>query len=121
MSIIREIPKLNPSLEHFLEHTRHKTYDARSMIIHEGDVSKCLYYIIESSVSALAENESGDEMLRAAHPADEVRQNLNTRRNNTSTCRSDFSRELMPQISYIAKALRAQRLPRFGRCDISCE
>jgi CRP/FNR family cyclic AMP-dependent transcriptional regulator len=65
MSIIREIPKLNPTLEHFLEHTRHKTYDARSMIIHEGDVSKCLYYIIEGSVSVLAENESGDEIILA--------------------------------------------------------
>ena len=65
MSIIREIPKLNPTLENFLEHSHRKTYDARKIIIHEGDVSNSLYYIIEGSVNVQAENESGDEIILA--------------------------------------------------------
>jgi CRP/FNR family cyclic AMP-dependent transcriptional regulator len=65
MSIIREIPKLNPTLENFLKFSHHKTYDAKTIIIHEGDVSDCLYYIIEGSVSVQAENESGDEIILA--------------------------------------------------------
>ena len=65
MSIIREIPKLNPSLEKLLKHAHRKTYAARKIIIHEGDVSDSLYYIIEGSVSVQAENESGDEIILA--------------------------------------------------------
>ncbi|MGB5275668.1 MAG: cAMP-activated global transcriptional regulator CRP [Gammaproteobacteria bacterium] len=65
MSITREIPKLNPTLESFLKHTRHKSYDAKTVIIHEGDASNCLYYIIQGSVSVQAENESGDEIILA--------------------------------------------------------
>ncbi len=65
MSIIREIPKLNPTLENLLKHSRRKTYDAKKIIIHEGDVSNSLYYIIEGSVSVQAENETGDEIILA--------------------------------------------------------
>ena len=65
MSIIREIPKLNPTLENLLKHSHRKTYDAKKIIIHEGDVSNSLYYIIEGSVSVQAENESGDEIILA--------------------------------------------------------
>ncbi len=65
MSIIREIPKLNPSLEHLLKYTHRKSYAAKKIIIHEGDVSSSLYYIIDGSVSVLAENESGDEIILA--------------------------------------------------------
>jgi len=65
MSIIREIPKLNPTLENFLKHAHRKTYDAKKIIIHEGDISDSLYYIIEGSVSVQAENETGDEIILA--------------------------------------------------------
>ena len=65
MSIIREIPKLNPSLENFLKHAHRKTHDAKKTIIHEGDVSDSLYYIIEGSVNVQAENEAGDEIILA--------------------------------------------------------
>ena len=65
MSIVREIPKLNPSLENLLKHSHHKTYAAKQIIIHEGDVPDSLYYIIEGSVSVQAENESGDEIILA--------------------------------------------------------
>ena len=65
MSIIRELPKLNPTLENFLKHAHRKTFDAKKIIIHEGDVSDSLYYIIEGSVNVQAENEAGDEIILA--------------------------------------------------------
>ena len=65
MSIIREIPQLDPSLENFLKHAHRKTYDAKTTIIHEGDISDSLYYIIEGSVNVQAENEAGDEIILA--------------------------------------------------------
>ena len=65
MSIRREIPKLNPTLENFLKHSHHRSYDAKAVIIHEGDASNCLYYIIQGSVSVQAENETGDEIILA--------------------------------------------------------
>ena len=65
MSIIREIPELNPTLENFLKHARRKTYDARKIIIHEGDIPNSLYYIIEGAVNVQAENEAGDEIILA--------------------------------------------------------
>ncbi len=65
MSIIREIPELNPTLEKFLKQSHRKSYDAKKIIIHEGDVSDSLYYIIEGSVNVQAENESGDEIILA--------------------------------------------------------
>lgn len=65
MNIIREIPKLNPSLEHLLKHAHRKNYDSKNVIIHEGDTSDSLYYIIEGSVNVQAENENGDEIILA--------------------------------------------------------
>ena len=65
MSIIREIPALNPSLEHLLKLSHRKSYKAKKIIIHEGDVSNSLYYIIEGSVSVLAEGENGEEIILA--------------------------------------------------------
>ncbi|PCI09071.1 MAG: cAMP-activated global transcriptional regulator CRP [Gammaproteobacteria bacterium] len=65
MSIVREIPTLNPSLEHLLKHSHQKTYSAKKVIIHEGDVSNSLYYIIEGSVSVQTESETGEEIILA--------------------------------------------------------
>lgn len=65
MSIIREIPRLNPSLEHLLKHAHRKNYRVKQVIIHEGDVPDTLYYIISGSVNVLAENELGDEIILA--------------------------------------------------------
>lgn len=65
MSIVQEKPTPNPSLEHLLKNSHRKRYDAKKVIIHEGDVSESLYYIIEGSVSVQAENESGDEIILA--------------------------------------------------------
>jgi CRP/FNR family transcriptional regulator, cyclic AMP receptor protein len=65
MSIVREIPTLNPSLEHLLKFAHRKSYSAKDIIIHEGDISSSLYYIIEGSVSVLAESENGEEIILA--------------------------------------------------------
>lgn len=65
MSIIRQIPTLNPSLERLLKLAHQKNYKAKQIIIHEGDVPESLYYIIEGSVSVQAENDSGDEVILA--------------------------------------------------------
>jgi len=65
MSIVREIPTLNPSLEHLLKFAHRKSYNAKEIIIHEGDASSSLYYIIEGSVSVLAESENGEEIILA--------------------------------------------------------
>ena len=65
MNIVREIPVLNPSLEHMLKLAHHKSYKAKKNIIHEGDVSSSLYYIIKGSVSVLAESETGEEIILA--------------------------------------------------------
>ena len=65
MSIIRDIPTPNLSLEKLLGHAHKKTHQAKSVIIHEGDDSKSLYYIIEGSLSVQAESESGEEIILA--------------------------------------------------------
>ena len=65
MSIIRTIPKVNPSIEHMLKYAHRKQYNAKEIIIHEGDVSESLYYIIEGSVSVQVENDIGDEIILA--------------------------------------------------------
>ncbi len=65
MSTVREIPTLNPSLEHLLKFSHRKSYTAKEIIIHQGDVPSSLYYIIAGSVSVLAESESGEEIILA--------------------------------------------------------
>ena len=65
MSIVREIPALNPSLEKLLKFSHRKSYNAKQTIINEGDVSSSLYYIIEGSVSVLAESDNGEEIILA--------------------------------------------------------
>ena len=65
MNIVREIPTLNPSLEYLLKFSHRKSYNAKKIIIREGDVSSSLYYIIEGSASVLAEGENGEEIILA--------------------------------------------------------
>ena len=65
MSIVRQIPALNPSLENLLKLSHRKSYQAKETIIREGDESSSLYYIIEGSVSVLAESDNGEEIILA--------------------------------------------------------
>lgn len=61
----RQIPKPDPAIERFLEHSHMKTYPGRSVIIHAGDVPDTLYYITQGSVSVMIEDNNGHEMVMA--------------------------------------------------------
>jgi CRP/FNR family cyclic AMP-dependent transcriptional regulator len=59
------IPRANPALDSFLHHCHVKKYAARSTIIHAGDESETLYYIIEGSVSVVIEDGDSNEIILA--------------------------------------------------------
>ena len=59
------VPRENQVLENFLHHCHVKKYAARSTIIHAGDKSETLYYIIDGSVSVVIEDEDSNEMVLA--------------------------------------------------------
>ena len=65
MSLLPKVDNSNPSLDLFLNHCHRKTYPAKKNIIHEGDNPHSLYYIIKGSVSVLAENDDGAEIILA--------------------------------------------------------
>jgi CRP/FNR family transcriptional regulator, cyclic AMP receptor protein len=63
--ITKVVPQENRALENFLRHCHSKTYAAHSTIIHAGDDSETLYYIIEGSVSVVIEDEDCNEIVLA--------------------------------------------------------
>ena len=63
--ITKVVPRQNPALDNFLRHCHAKKYSARSTIIHAGDESDTLYYIIEGSVSVVIEDEDCNEIVLA--------------------------------------------------------
>ena len=63
--ITKLVPRQNPALDNFLHHCHVKKYAARSTIIHAGDESETLYYIIEGSVSVVIEDEDCNEIVLA--------------------------------------------------------
>ena len=63
--VIQEAPRDNPALDNFLRHCHTKKYSARSTIIHAGDESVTLYYIIEGSVSVVIEDSDSNEIVLA--------------------------------------------------------
>jgi len=63
--ITKVIPRQNPALDNFLRHCHSKRYAARSTIIHAGDESETLYYIIDGSVSVVIEDEDCNEIVLA--------------------------------------------------------
>ncbi len=63
--ITKVIPRQNPALDNFLHHCHSKKYAVRSTIIHAGDESETLYYIIEGSVSVVIEDEDCNEIVLA--------------------------------------------------------
>jgi CRP/FNR family cyclic AMP-dependent transcriptional regulator len=65
MSVTRLVPRENSALDNFLHHCHVKKYAARSTIIHAGDKSETLYYIIDGSVSVVIEDEGSNEIVLA--------------------------------------------------------
>ena len=63
--ITKVIPQKNAALDNFLHHCHSKKYAARSTIIHAGDESETLYYIIDGSVSVVIEDEDCNEIVLA--------------------------------------------------------
>jgi len=63
--ITKVIPRQNAALDNFLHHCHTKKYATRSTIIHAGDDSETLYYIIEGSVSVVIEDEDCNEIVLA--------------------------------------------------------
>lgn len=52
-------------IERFLGHCRIRKYPAKSVIVHQGDPSEDLYYIVRGSVSVLLEDKKGNEIVLA--------------------------------------------------------
>jgi len=65
MSKIPLVNETNPSLEKLLSNCHRKKYPAKKNIIHEGDQSDTLYYIIEGSVCVQAEDNDGGNIILA--------------------------------------------------------
>lgn len=59
------VPRETNALNSFLHHCHTKKYAPRSTIIHAGDESETLYYIIEGSVSVVIEDEDCNEIVLA--------------------------------------------------------
>lgn len=53
------------NLDAYLAHCHRRRFGARSTIIHAGDASSTLFYIIRGSVTILIEDEQGREMILA--------------------------------------------------------
>ncbi|TVK94691.1 Crp/Fnr family transcriptional regulator [Shewanella algae] len=56
-------PKPDPTLEWFLSHCHIHEYPAKSTLIHAGEDSDTLYYIVKGSVAVLIKDEEGKEMI----------------------------------------------------------
>lgn len=65
MSKIPLVKESNPSLEKLLASCHRKKYPAKKNIIHEGDKSDTLYYIIDGSVCVQAEDNEGSNIILA--------------------------------------------------------
>lgn len=56
-------PKPDPILEWFLSHCHIHKYPAKSTLIHAGEGSDTLYYIVKGSVAVLIKDDEGKEMI----------------------------------------------------------
>jgi CRP/FNR family transcriptional regulator, cyclic AMP receptor protein len=55
-------PHIN-DLENFLSRSHRRKFPNKTTIIHEGDKSEILYYIVSGSVSVILEDEEGKESI----------------------------------------------------------
>lgn len=66
MSILKKSKiVVNPSLENLLVHCHRHHYPVRTTIIHAGDQTDTLYYIMQGSVSVVMEDDEGRELVLA--------------------------------------------------------
>ncbi len=64
MAIIPSIDRI-PHLQSFIEQCHIRQYPARSAIVHAGDASDSLFFIVKGSVSVVIEDPEGREMVVA--------------------------------------------------------
>lgn len=62
MALMAITPHIN-DLENFLSHAHRRKFSNKTTVIHEGDKSETLYYIISGSVSVILEDEEGKEAI----------------------------------------------------------
>ncbi|MEM6998815.1 MAG: cAMP-activated global transcriptional regulator CRP [Pseudomonadota bacterium] len=55
----------DPKITAFIEHCHIKSYNAKQLIIKEGDPSNDLYYIVKGSVTVMVEDSKGHEIVLA--------------------------------------------------------
>jgi CRP/FNR family transcriptional regulator, cyclic AMP receptor protein len=65
MTVSKKMDQTKPDIEHFLSYCHRKKYPVKSTIIHAGDPSRVLYYLVKGSVTVLIEDEDGREMIIA--------------------------------------------------------
>jgi len=58
-------PRISENIERFLHHCHRRHYPSKSVVIHEGDLSETLYYIVNGSVTVLHEDDEGKEIILA--------------------------------------------------------
>lgn len=58
-------PSDNPAIRRFLEHCHRRRYPAKSTLVHEGEHSDTLFYIVSGSVSVQIEDEDHREIVLA--------------------------------------------------------
>ena len=90
------------AIERFLPHCRSRSFQAKSMIIRQGDPSGELYYIVSGSVTVMLEDDAGHEIVLAYLNAGEFFGELglfNKDLNRTALVRARSACEIA-QISY---------------------
>ena len=60
-----EAPNKIQDLDNFLSHCHRRKYSAKSTVVHAGDPSDALYFLVKGSVTVLIEDEDGREMVVA--------------------------------------------------------
>ncbi len=60
-----EAPNRILDLDNFLSHCHRRKYSAKSTVVHAGDPSDALYFLVKGSVTVLIEDEDGREMVVA--------------------------------------------------------
>jgi CRP/FNR family cyclic AMP-dependent transcriptional regulator len=92
----------DPTILAFLEQCHRKTYNAKQLIIKEGDPSNDLYYIIKGSVTVMVEDHKGHEIVLAYLNAGEFFGELglfDSEQNRTAFVRAKSKSEIA-RISY---------------------
>jgi CRP/FNR family cyclic AMP-dependent transcriptional regulator len=65
MALLPKKPTGNPSVDRFLVHCHRRRYPAKQILIHAGDKSETLYYLLSGSLTVLIEDDDNHEIVLA--------------------------------------------------------